>query len=106
MAVAPRSVSGAAPPMCPPSVDDNIQVESAADLAGVVERTNCSKGNFTLTWRGEVFFEEPLVVGNSTTLIVQGEGAGAVLNGGGVTRLFEVNYLYSTGAVINTSTSY
>lgn len=84
-------VYGAELPACSPSSAIDIVVESAEDLAGLVEQTNCSDGEFIVSWRGGVVFDYPIVVGNFTSLSIVGVGYGAVLDGGGATRLFEVS---------------
>lgn len=89
--MASRMVYGAELPACSPSSDFDIIVDSAEDLARLVEQTNCSDGEFIVSWRGGVVFENPIVVGNFTSLTIIGDGSGAVLDGGGVTRLFEVS---------------
>lgn len=93
----PRVVSGAELPACSPSSVSDLVVESAEDLAELVEQTNCSEGEFVVSWRGGVVFESPIVVGNLTSLSIVGEGSGAVLDGGGVTRLFEVSQMRGNG---------
>lgn len=82
-------VSAAVPPACSPATAE-VTVGNAAQLSELVQQTNCSEGEFRVSWRGSVTFEEPIVVGNSTVLIITGVGSGAALDGGGVTRLVEV----------------
>lgn len=79
----------AVPPACSPEAAD-VTVGSAAQLSELVQQTNCSGGSFRVSWRGAVTFEEAIVVGNGTTVIITGVGSGAVLDGGGITRLVEV----------------
>lgn len=81
--------SAAVPPSCSPASQE-MAVSNAVGLAALVRAANCSEGEFLVSWEGAVVFEEPIVVGNSTRLAITGVGAGAALDGGGVTRLLNV----------------
>ena len=81
--------TAAAPPACSPA-SASISVSTAAQLAALVQATNCSQGDFSVSWEGALELSEPIVVGNSTTVSVTGVGTGAALDGGGVSRLFQV----------------
>eukprot|EP00903_Cladosiphon_okamuranus_P009051 g8653.t1 len=81
--------TAAAPPACsPPS--RQVSVSTAAQLANLVEAANCSEGEIAVSWAGSLVLSEPIVVGNFTTMSVTGVGAGAAMDGGGSSRLFEV----------------
>lgn len=87
--LASAQTAAAVPPACSPASAD-ISVSTAAHLAALVQATNCSQGKFAVSWEGALVFSEPIVVGNSTTVSVTGVGEGAALDGGGVSRLFQV----------------
>ncbi|CAN0333703.1 unnamed protein product, partial [Ectocarpus fasciculatus] len=86
----PSFAQQVAPPACS-SASTEITVSTAEQLATLVESTNCSEGAFVVSWRGALTLSEPVVVGNSTTLSIEGVGDGAVLDGGGDSRLFQVS---------------
>lgn len=67
-----------------------LGVRDSGTLAELVKQANCLEGQFSVSWEGTVLFEEPIVVGNLTSLNITGVGGRAVLEGGGVSRLIEV----------------
>eukprot|EP00752_Nemacystus_decipiens_P011444 g10163.t1 len=86
---AAAQTAAAAPPACSPASSD-LTVSTAAQLAALVQAANCSQGEVSVSWEGALVFSGPIVVGNSTSVSLTGVGAGAALDGGGASRLFEV----------------
>lgn len=80
------------PPPCDSGTTD-VVVRDSTSLAELIERCNCSNGYFSVSWRDAHTLEQPIVVGNSTVLAIEGMGAGAILEGGGITRIIEVRWL-------------
>lgn len=84
------SSAASAYPVACESRDGLVVVRNEDDVAEFIERVNCSYGLFDVTWRGSLTLEEPIVIGNDTTVLIRGIGSGGVLDGGGTTRIIRV----------------
>lgn len=65
---------------------DPFTVRSTDDVATLVASLECSNGDFTVQWLGEVLVEETIHVTNGTSINITGAGPGATANGGDMTR--------------------
>ena len=78
------------PPPCPVDVKHNWVVENSTQAHDFARYLNCSGGTFDVEVRGMIIMETEIVVVDETVLTITGVGSGAVLDGGGKTRLFRV----------------
>ena len=68
-----------------------FSVETTEDALHLVERLNCTRGNFVVEWAGRVVMVETLRVLEGTTLFVHGgDPSSVVMDGAGSVQLFQV----------------
>ena len=79
------------PSPCPAGDERSWVVENTRQVQALAEAVNCSGGTFNVEWRGSIVVDTEIVVVDGTVLsITRGEGSNAILDGGGMTRLFRV----------------
>ena len=79
------------PSPCPAGVERSWVVENTTQVQALAEAVNCSGCTFNVEWRGSIVVDTEIVVVDGTVLnITRGEGSNAILDGGGMTRLFRV----------------
>lgn len=82
-----------APPaalLCSAEAQQVWVVETSAQARALAAAVNCSGGSFEVEWRGSVVMDEPIYVTNGTALAVTGVGSDAVMDGGGLIRIFTI----------------
>ena len=78
------------PSRCAEGIETNWVVETTADVQALAEAVNCSGGNFTVEWKADIIVDTEIVIEDGTAITIVGAGSGAVIDGGGITRLFRV----------------
>ena len=103
--VTERYVSMKVPPgtiPCSPERHHVWVVGNTSQARALAEALNCSGGVFNVKWRGSVVIDITLSVFGGTVLNVTGISSGAVMDGGGTTRLLTVvnSSLYVSNMVL------
>lgn len=78
------------PPFCSEYDNTTLVVEDAMDVKALAEKINCSSGIFNVEWRGSILINTEIAVSHGTVLSVTGVEPGAIIDGGGKTRLFRL----------------
>ena len=78
------------PSLCSEDIQTNWTVETTAEVQILAEAINCSGGNFTVEWKADIIVDTEIVIEDGTAITIVGAGSGAVIDGGGITRLFRV----------------
>ena len=75
---------------CSEDIQTNWTVETTAEVQILAEAIICSGGNFTVEWKADIIVDTEIVIEDGTAITIVGAGSGAVIDGGGITRLFRV----------------
>jgi hypothetical protein len=74
---------------CAPA-QQNLVVTTAGDAVALTTAALCQGGTITVVWQGKVKLAAPIVVGQGTTLTINGAGEAATVAGGKRTSMFTV----------------
>ncbi|CAB1096488.1 unnamed protein product [Ectocarpus sp. CCAP 1310/34] len=69
----------------------SLTVGSSEDVADLIGFLNCSNGDFSVEWVGDVFVTETIRITSGTSLNITGDGPGAIADGQNITQLFYVD---------------
>ena len=78
------------PSPCSEGIRTNWVVENTTQAQALAEAVNCSGGSFEVEWKGTIIVDTEIVIEDGTAITIVGAGSGAVIDGGGITRLFRV----------------
>lgn len=80
----------ASPPRCLGDHGNLLVVKDPADVHILAETVYCTGGEFEVEWRGHFMVDQGIVVPDGTVLNLTGVGSNAIIDGGGISRLFTV----------------